>query len=123
MQTYHPLYLSFFDYYHQGKYWEAHEVLEELWQRQRQNDFYHGLIQIAAIMHQLQRGKIRGARKLALSASRYLKPYAPKMDGVDVEQVLNWLEQLLQRLPDQIEVMSTREVESLNISVCPLPVF
>lgn len=123
MEKYHPLYLSFFDHYHKGEYWEAHEVLEELWQRQRHNDFYHGLIQIAAIMHQLQRGKVRGARKLAFSASRYLTPYAPETDDVDVSQILEWLKQILQRLPENREWMATDELRKLNISVCPLPEF
>jgi uncharacterized protein len=123
LADYHPLYRSFFDHYHKGEYWEAHEVLEELWQGQRDNDFYHGLIQIAAIMHQLQRGKIRGARKLAFSARRYLVPYAPKNEGVNVELVLEWLEQTLERLPEHREIMAKGEVEKLNIPVCPLPVF
>lgn len=121
LENYHPLYRAFFNHYHKGEYWEAHEVLEELWQTQRHNDFYHGLIQIAAIMHQLRRGKIRGARKLALSASRYLAPYAPETDGVNVEKVLEWLEKTLRCLPPHQELMALDELEQLKIPVCPLP--
>lgn len=123
MRKYHPLYLSFFDHYHQEEYWEAHEVLEELWQSQRHNDFYHGLIQVAAIMHQLRRGKVRGARKLAVSASRYLTPYAPETDDVNVNQILEWLEKCLKCLPDDITIMEINELEKLKIPVCPLPIF
>lgn len=121
MQKYHPLYHAFFDHYHKEEYWEAHEVLEELWQKQRHNDFYHGLIQIAAIMHQLQRGKVRGARKLATSAMRYLAPFAPEKDDVNVDRILKWLERCLQLLPDHLEVMEPDELEELKIPVCPLP--
>ncbi|WP_044642182.1 DUF309 domain-containing protein [Risungbinella massiliensis] len=117
----HPLYLQFFRNYHQEEYWEAHEVLEELWQTQRDNDFYHGLIQIAAIMHQLRRGKVRGARKLATTARGYLRPYAPYREGVDLAQVLSWLENCLQKLPDQIEKIPLEDLEKLAIPVCPLP--
>lgn len=121
MQTYHPLYLQFFQYYHQGEYWEAHEVLEELWQQDRSNDFYHGLIQIAAIMHQLNRGKIRGARKLSYSAITYLSSYTPIYDEVHVESVLKWLQLCLSKLPDDVELLSLEELKKLEIPICQLP--
>lgn len=120
-RSYHPLYTQFFRHYHRQEYWEAHEVLEELWQTQRDNDFYHGLIQVAAIMHQLKRGKVRGARKLATSAHRYLSPYAPERDGVDVGDVLSWLTTSLRVLPQEIGQMDPRQVEALALGICPLP--
>ncbi|SFI96844.1 DUF309 domain-containing protein [Thermoflavimicrobium dichotomicum] len=123
MSDYHPLYLEFFRHYHREEYWEAHEVLEELWQTQRHNDFYHGLIQVAAIMHQLKRGKVRGARKLATSAIRYLQSYAPQKDGVYVDQVLDWLTFCLDTLPDSVEKLDMDEMEKLQIAPCPLPRF
>lgn len=121
LKAYHPLYISFFRNYHNEEYWEAHEVLEELWQTQRNNDFYHGLIQIAAIMHQLRRGKVRGARKLATSAIIYLTPYKPQTDDVNVENVLTWLEKCLKVLPKDREHMPLDELEKLQIPICPLP--
>lgn len=123
MGSYHKLYYTFFWHYHRQEYWEAHEVLEELWQTQRENDFYHGLIQVAAIMHQLKRGKVRGARKLATSATRYLQPYAPACDEVDVQQVLNWLQRCLQVLPDDQERMESEAVKNFGLGICPLPHF
>ena len=120
--TYSPLYLQFFRHYHKEEYWEAHEVLEELWQTQRHNDFYHGLIQIAAIMHQLKRGKVRGARKLATSALRYLKPYLPQKEGVDVEEVVRWLNHCLKTLPEGVEKAGPEEMDRLSILPCKLPV-
>jgi uncharacterized protein len=120
-RMYHSNYLGFFRHYHHEEYWEAHEVLEELWQTQRDNEFYHGLIQIAAIMHQLKRGKVRGARKLAASAIRYLSPSRPGRDGVDVDSLLQWLELCLSRLPEDQEKMELAALERLAIPVGPLP--
>lgn len=120
-KTYPFLYRSFFQRFHEGEYWEAHEVLEELWQKERENDFYHGLIQVAAIMHQLKRGKVRGARKLAKSATGYLTPFAPKNEGVDVALVLYWLQNCLEMLPKHVRQMDPSEVEALRIAPCPLP--
>jgi len=119
--SFHPLYLAFFSHYHTEEYWEAHEVLEELWQTQRHNDFYHGLIQVAAVMHQLKRGKIRGARKLARSAIGYLSPFSPEKDGVNVSRVLEWLRQCLSTLPEESSILDPQEVEALGLGVCPLP--
>lgn len=121
MGNYHPLYLQFFQHYHQEEYWEAHEVLEELWQQDRKNDFYHGLIQIAAIMHQLNRGKVRGARKLAATAINYLSPYPPHYDEVDVAGVLQWLQLCLDKLPENVEVIKLTELKRLNIPIYQLP--
>lgn len=118
---YHVNYLRFFRYYHREEYWEAHEVLEELWQTERDNDFYHGLIQIAAIMHQLKRGKVRGARKLAVSAIRYLASSRPERDGVDVDRLLQWLTLCLDRLPEDVEKMELTLLQNLAIPVGPLP--
>ncbi|MFD1427346.1 putative metal-dependent hydrolase [Kroppenstedtia sanguinis] len=120
---FHPLYYRFFQCYHAGLYWEAHEVLEELWQTRRQDDFYHGLIQVAALMHQLKRGKVRGARKLATTAVGYLGPFSPEKDGVNVEAVLRWLEECLNLLPDGPRIITPAEVEALGIGICPLPCF
>lgn len=121
MVSFHPLYLRFFDLYHAKEYWEAHEALEELWQTQRANDFYHGLIQIAAIHHQLERGKIRGVRKLATSALRYLTQYAPENDGVQVANVLDWLQLCLDRLPDDIQQIPVEDMKQFAIPICTLP--
>jgi predicted metal-dependent hydrolase len=121
MQTYHPLYVQFFQHYHQGEYWEAHEVLEELWQQDRSNDFYHGLIQIAAIMHQLNRGKVQGARKLSKSAIGYLTPYQPECEGVSVKGILQWLEMCLQKLPEKVILLDLSELQKLGIPICQLP--
>jgi hypothetical protein len=118
---FHPLYLAYFSHYHAEEYWEAHEVLEELWQTQRDNGFYHGLIQVAAVMHQLKRGKIRGARKLARSAIGYLSPFAPEKDGVNVSRVLEWLRQCLSVLPEEPPTLDPQEVEALGLGVCDLP--
>ncbi|MFC4077043.1 DUF309 domain-containing protein [Salinithrix halophila] len=122
-RKYQPLYLDFFRRYHAGEYWEAHEVLEELWQTERHNDFYHGLIQVAAIMHQLERGKVRGARKLAVTAIGYLTPSLPLRDEVDVAKVIEWLHGCLRELPEEPARVEPGKVSRLGLGICPLPQF
>ncbi|MCS1350088.1 DUF309 domain-containing protein [Mechercharimyces sp. CAU 1602] len=120
-KRYPSLYIDFFQCYHDGEYWEAHEVLEELWQTERANDFYHGLIQIAAICHQLERGKVRGARKLATSACGYLEAYRPFHQEVDVEGVIDWLQLCLERLPHSVGMIDPAEVKKMNLGIASLP--
>ncbi|HEY8342990.1 MAG TPA: DUF309 domain-containing protein [Calditerricola sp.] len=113
-------YQEFFVRYEKGEYWEAHEVLEELWQTERHNGFYHGLIQVAAIMHQAQRGKVGGMRKLAASALRYLEPYRPQHMGVNVDRVVAWLEDLLARLPRDVKRVPPERLADYGVTKLPL---
>ncbi len=119
--NYPSQYRLFFVKYHKAEYWEAHEVLEELWQTQRENHFYQGLIQIAAIMHQLERGKVRGAKKLAKSAIGHLTPFYPNYEEVDIAAVLKWLSNCFDQLPEKVSTLDPEEVDRLGIKPCPLP--
>lgn len=68
---------EFIRLFNEQAFFEAHEVLEELWriEKGRDKDFYHGLIQIAAALLHVQRGNIYGARTLLARAAAYLSPY------------------------------------------------
>ena len=83
-------YLEFFDRFNRGKFFEAHEVLELLWRKERgePRDFYHGLIQIAAVFVHIQKGTPDGGEKLLDTASKYLKKYRPAFMGLDLENLL-----------------------------------
>lgn len=77
-----------------GRFYEAHEHLEEVWQFERGpvRDFYKGLIQAAAACVHLQRGGYTGASRLLRTASGYLAPYRPgPVMGVAVEPLARWL--------------------------------
>ena len=90
MAGYDPLYLEYFTLFHNGKYFESHEVLEKLWLRDRSEsrDFYKGLIQLAAALHHLKQGNVNGAEYLRSSAMGYLKAYAPAYLGLEVSRTL-----------------------------------
>jgi predicted metal-dependent hydrolase len=77
----------------QQAYYDAHDVLEELWLKTRgePRDLYKGLIQTAAVFLKLQQGKPDPAARLALRAASHLEKYRPVCERVDVELVLDWL--------------------------------
>ena len=76
--------------YNHHRFFECHEVLEQLWLKTigRPRDFYKGLIQAAVAFHHWSRGNLAGAMSLYRSSSRYLRRYLPDFLGVDVEGFL-----------------------------------
>jgi uncharacterized protein len=74
-------------------FFEAHESWEELWQDYQgpSRTFYQGLIQVAVCLHHFGNGNIRGARKLFHSSVKYLEPFRPQHEGIDLEKFLGEL--------------------------------
>jgi hypothetical protein len=94
-----PCYLGYFECFNQGRYYEAHDVLEHLWLKDGRKApdyrFYKGLIQLAGgFVHlKLQREnsahpkhgvRMWPARRLFLLAIGNLTPYAPYHRGLDL---------------------------------------
>lgn len=88
--THDPLYLEYFDLFKQKKFFECHEVLEELWLRDASSsrDFYKGLIQLAAALHHVTKGNKSGAQYLHESSFRYLKTYQPSHLDLDLSRLI-----------------------------------
>ena len=58
-----PEFGAFIACWNDARFFEAHEVLEGLWIRTR-DEFQRGLIQLAAALHHVQRGNLKGARTM-----------------------------------------------------------
>ena len=88
--TYPDEYLEFVRLFNRKKFFEAHEILELKWRHENSEarDFYHGLIQIAAVFVHLQKGTPEGGRKLLGTATEYLKKYLPVFMGLDLAKLL-----------------------------------
>jgi predicted metal-dependent hydrolase len=99
-------YLGYFVCFNGGLFYEAHDVLEELWLgcRRGPNDaFYKGLIQLAGAFVHLQkhaaaRPRLRPSAALLKLARANLVPYAPRHEHLELEPVLGLIEQWLGRL-------------------------
>src|ERR1700690_2310463 len=72
-QALDPHYLGYFDCFNRGLFYEAHDVLEQLWLKDKygvNGAFYKGLIQMAGAFVHLQKNRLRPAAalfKLALT--------------------------------------------------------
>jgi predicted metal-dependent hydrolase len=83
-------YSAFFTCFNDGQYFEAHEVLEELWLEVRHDadgNFYKGLIQFAAAFLHWQEGRTGPAAALLRTAGGHLARYPERHHGLDVARV------------------------------------
>src|SRR5256714_14179352 len=94
-------YLGYFDFFNQQLFYEAHDVLEEIWlpQRKGPNDsFYKGLIQLAGAFVHLQKDRLRPAAALFKLAQSNLRKYPATYERLRIVDVLamthDWLLQL-----------------------------
>ncbi|MDQ3875726.1 MAG: DUF309 domain-containing protein [Actinomycetota bacterium] len=74
----------------EGKYFEAHEVLEDVWRAAEaaERDFFQGLVHVAVAWYQARRGNRVGCERQLEKAVRRLAPFAPEHRGVDLTALL-----------------------------------
>ena len=72
-------YLDGISLFNEQRYFEAHEVWEDLWKRAEGRDklFYQGLIQCAVSLEHMKRGNASGARSLFRRCQKRLAPLPP----------------------------------------------
>ena len=85
-----PLLLEGIAQFNRGEYFEQHETLELLWRAERRGvrHLYQGILQIGVAFHHIRRGNHHGAVYMLTRGARYLAPFAPRCQGVDVEGLL-----------------------------------
>jgi predicted metal-dependent hydrolase len=96
-----PFYQGYFDCFHRGQYYEAHDVLEQLWLKDRHGangNFYKGLIQLAGAFVHLQKDRLRPSAALFKLAKANLAPYPGTHEHLAVPAVLALIEHWLARL-------------------------
>jgi uncharacterized protein len=107
----HPCYVAFFRCWNEQRYYEAHDVLEQLWLKTDSGDanFFKGLIQAAGAFVHLQKRfehplhakhskRLPPAVRLFRVAERNLSSFAPWHHRLDVAALC----QVLNRYADQI---------------------
>jgi predicted metal-dependent hydrolase len=99
-----PYYRAFFQCWNEQRYYEAHDVLEQVWLNKDtdDDDFFKGLIQAAGAFVHLQKNfqhpthakhgrRLRPAVRLFALAEKHLSPFAPTRHGLDVTQLIKLL--------------------------------
>jgi predicted metal-dependent hydrolase len=100
-QELNALYLGYFDCFNRQLFYEAHEILEELWLADRYGPngaFYKGLIQLAGAFVHLQKQRFHPAASLFKLARRNLEAYPMVHERLEVRSVVGlidwWLAEL-----------------------------
>jgi predicted metal-dependent hydrolase len=94
-------YLGYFECFNQALFFEAHDVLEELWLADRHGPnyaFHKGLIQLAGAFVHLQKNRLRPAAALFKLAGANLGKYPALHERLDVARVLVLVERWLHEL-------------------------
>lgn len=109
--TSHPFYRGFFHCWNEQRYYEAHDVLEQLWLKTKSPDadYFKGLIQAAGAFVHLQKRyqhpshakhsrRLPPAARLFRLAEKNLSRFGPRHFGLDVAALC----QLLRAYADEI---------------------
>jgi predicted metal-dependent hydrolase len=94
-------YLGYFDCFNRQQFYEAHDVLEEMWlpaRREADGDFYKGLIQLAGAFVHVQKNRPGPAVALLDLAKANLAKYPAVHLSLDIASVFELIRQWRERL-------------------------
>ncbi|MGH9500336.1 MAG: DUF309 domain-containing protein [Terriglobales bacterium] len=84
--------------FNQGKFFDAHEVLEDVWRAapHEEKKIWQGLVQVAVALHHYSTGNRLGMRSVLVRAMQNLAGHPPQFYGIQVSPLLKslarWLE-------------------------------
>ena len=109
----HPFYRAYFECWNQQRYYEAHDVLEQVWLNKdsEDDDFFKGLIQAAGGFVHLQKNfehpqhpkhsrRLRPAVRLFALAEKNLAPFSPNHHALDVAALVDLLRRIREKIVD-----------------------
>jgi predicted metal-dependent hydrolase len=96
-----PHYTGYFQLFNEQKFYEAHDVLEHIWLKDKHGvngAFYKGLIQLAGAFVHLQKNRLRPSAALFKLARTNLEKYPREHEYLNLQVVHNlaqkWLDDL-----------------------------
>jgi predicted metal-dependent hydrolase len=100
-----------------GQYFEQHETLELVWRAELRpiRDLYRGVLQIGVGCLQVERGNAVGALKMIDRAVKWLQPFRPTCQGIDVDRLLADVA----RLREEIERVGANQVDRVDRRLFP----
>ena len=86
-----PALLEAIAQFNRGEFFEQHETLELLWRAERRDIrfLYQGILQIGVAFHHLRKLNHHGTVYMLTRGPRYLAPFAPRCQRVDVRRLLD----------------------------------
>jgi predicted metal-dependent hydrolase len=96
-----PHYSGYFELFNQQKYYEAHDVLEHIWLKDKHGPngaFFKGLIQLAGAFVHLQKNRPQPASSLFKLALANLEKYSALHEHLNLQTTRELIRQWLARL-------------------------
>jgi predicted metal-dependent hydrolase len=96
-----PRYAGYFALFNQQKFYEAHDILEDLWLADRRGvngNFYKGLIQLAGAFVHLQKNRLRPSAALFKLAQTNLEKYPTLHERLDLATLFALMSEWLHSL-------------------------
>lgn len=110
----YPLeYYEFFVKFNEGDYYTCHDLLEEIWMTDRSNLFLKGLLQMTVALYHYGYGNVKGARMMMETAHKYLQAYRPFHWGIDLDEIIEFIETCLSLIPVDIESVPFEQIDEL----------
>lgn len=111
-------YITFFTLFNERRYYDAHEVLEDLWVMETgtEKNYYKGLIMLTIGLEHLRRGNLAPAKRLQRDALSYLKPYSDVTMGFELSA---FVEQLALIFNEAEEAAKTNAPTLTNVGAHP----
>jgi predicted metal-dependent hydrolase len=101
--------------FNKGFFFEAHDVLEDLWHDYREDDrsFLQGLIQVAVGFYHLEGGNLKGARSQLSKGIAKLLEYGQHHQGIELGQFVGRLQICLDSVEqvDRVEAAGLKQLE------------
>src|SRR5438093_6976868 len=103
--------------FNRGEFFEQHETLELLWRAERRDIrfLYQGILQIGVAFHHLRKRNHHGTVYMLTRGPRYLAPFAPCCQRVDVQRLLDDAAAALR----EVERLGAGRLEEFNWSLVP----
>jgi predicted metal-dependent hydrolase len=91
------------DLFNTGRFFECHEVLEEVWLEFSgdRKKFLQGLIQLTVALHHLKNNNRVGAERLLVAAADKLALDSPEREIIDIDSLLAAITRLQQAIGNQ----------------------
>jgi predicted metal-dependent hydrolase len=104
--------------FNQRHYFECHETLEGIWNREPRpiRTLYKGILQVGVGCYHLLRGNYHGAVVKLGSGAAYLEPFAPRCQGVEVARLISDAHRLRARLIE----LGPEQFRTVDLNLLPL---
>jgi uncharacterized protein len=99
--------------FNQGKFFDAHEVLEDVWRAapQEEKRIWQGLVQVAVAFHHHSTGNLVGMRSVLVRAMKNLAGHPQNFHGIRVPRLLESLTQWLEAYDNHEPLASLPRME------------